>query len=91
MPVVPFSPILLTKESASCRVLQDTILALSPGITGPEDDLTGYTICPAWLEAALGGPRGHHVSLDPKWGGALCPVKLFGLKIQTGCRKVWLN
>ena len=88
---VRFSPVLLTKGSASHSVLRDTVLAPSPGVTGPGDDLTGYTICPAWPEAASGGPRGHHVSLDPMWGGALGPEKLFSLKIQTGYRKVWLK
>lgn len=88
---VRFSPVILTEGSASHSVLQDTVLALSPGVTGPGDDLTGYTICPAWPEAASGGPRGHHVSLDPTWGGALGPEKLFSLKIRTGRRKVWLR
>lgn len=86
-----FSLILLTKGSASRRVLQDTVLAPSPGVTGPGDDLTGYTICPAWPESASGGPRGHHVSSDAKWGGALGPEKLLSLKRQTGYRKVWLK
>ena len=90
MSVSPLS-VLLTQGSASHRVPWDTVLARCPGVTGSGNDLTGHTICPAWPEAALGRPRGHHVLLDPKWGGALSPEMLFSLKMQTGHRKVGLR
>lgn len=68
---------------------QDTVWASSPGITGAGHDLTGSAVCPAWPEAPLGGTMCGWIHSEV--GGGLCSEKLFGLKIQTGYRKVRLN